>query len=404
MIICYAGLPGAGKSYSAVENVVIPALKEKRHVAHNLQLVPEALSEACGYNVTEYLHQIPAEAEPDEVIQACPPGAVIVIDEIWEYWGAGLKVSNIPKDQLRFFKKHRHRVGDDGIASEMVIIDQDPQTSVPAFIRALIDQTYLHTKLDDVGMSDRFRVDIYDRAQSAEKPNSKKILRSLYGTYKPEVYRCYVSHTQSTIADQPGLEKAPDQRGNVLKSFTVKAAIGALIVMPFLFYTAFQSFMNLGNLGKEPEPVAKTDTPTMTIPPRELHPQPDDWDAIPKQNPIPAMHTATPAPTPNPHVITPDPAMVAKVPQTSRRWRLIGISFKPETGEGLAYLATVGGYRKIDRKHCEVDSAGDWRCAVEDGFATFYSATFSDNPFSAKRAPGAADNNLPMRDQSGLVE
>lgn len=401
MIVCYAGLPGSGKSYSVVENVIIPALRSARHVAHNLELRLEGLTEILGFNPAHLLHQFDKDASAAEVIEACPLGAVIVIDEVWRYWKAGTKVNAVPQDEIKFFKEHRHRVGDDGLASEIVIIDQDPKTGFPAFIRALVDETYLHSKLDKVGMKNKFRVDVYSRAQSAELPSKSAKLRELYGAYKPAIFACYRSHTQSTRPNEAGLEIAADGRANILKSYTVKAALASVLLTPFLVWFALARFMAIaesdGHVTPAPEVVkhavereiAKTDG---------LAKEPGNgWEQVAIEPPKP-----TPVPTPArpPTIIEPDWEHVAKLPLLSKKWRIVGLAFRPDRGKGMAYLASVGGFRRIPMEFCTADEVGDWRCGVEDGFATFYSAVDVDNPLNAGRVPGALDQNVPLKGQA----
>ncbi|MCU7813401.1 MAG: hypothetical protein KZQ77_19520, partial [Candidatus Thiodiazotropha sp. (ex Notomyrtea botanica)] len=43
-IVTYVGLPGSGKSYSVVEHVILPALKNNRTVCTNIPLNKEQLS------------------------------------------------------------------------------------------------------------------------------------------------------------------------------------------------------------------------------------------------------------------------------------------------------------------------------------------------------------------------
>ena len=118
--------------------------------------------------------------------------------------------------------------------------------------------------------------------------------------------------------------------------------------------------------------------------------------------PEPAM-TPPPEPEQVPQfVYEPEPEAVAKLPKLSVRWRIVGLAFYPDRPDekGMAYLASIGGYRRVSVDHCEVDQVGDWRCAVEDGFATFYSATAATNPLSAKRVEGSTDLNVPLKGQA----
>lgn len=361
-IVCYTGLPGDGKSYSAVENFVIPALKDGRAVHHNLQLNVAALSVVCDRDVTGLLHEFSKDATPEEVIASCPPGAVSVIDEVWRYWPAGIKTNEVPKSELKFFKEHRHRVGEDGKAAEILIIDQDPKTGVPAFLRALIELTYLHTKQTKVGFKGRFRVDVFTRCQSAEKPAKSAKIRSLHGKYRPQVWNCYISHTQSTRLGEAGLEKMPDGRGNLLKGWTVKSAIIALVLMPPLLKYAWDDFRALARGGALKES-ARADLLQQASP----IPQPVQGPAV--QVPaslqqiaatLPAeAPQAAPAPTPNPR---------------SNVWQISGVVWRQD-GSGLAYLRSEKGTRRVTLDNCSRDQAGEWECLVDgervEGFTGF---------------------------------
>ena len=55
-IIAYTGLPGAYKTYSAVENWLIPALKDDRTVAHNLRVNEAACMAASGGHARGLVH------------------------------------------------------------------------------------------------------------------------------------------------------------------------------------------------------------------------------------------------------------------------------------------------------------------------------------------------------------
>ena len=131
-IIAYAGLPGAGKSYSAVANVIIPQMAKGRTIYHNLELVEaEILIKTEGKGT---LVQIQKDWTAEQVVTNMPPGAVVILDEVWQYWRAGIKANEVPDNQMAFFKEHRHSVGEDGYATEMLILDQDLGSAVAKFI------------------------------------------------------------------------------------------------------------------------------------------------------------------------------------------------------------------------------------------------------------------------------
>ena len=390
-IICYTGLPGDGKSYSAVENVVIPALKEGRHVAHNLMLNELALTIVCGREVASLLHQLGKDDTPQQVIEKCPPGAVIVLDEVWRYWPAGVKANEVPKDELKFFKEHRHRVGDDGLSTEILIIDQDPGTGVPAFLRSLIEVTYIHTKHTKVGAKGRFRVDVYTRCQSAVKPSKGAFLRSLQGRYRPEVWNCYVSHTQAKRIGEAGLEKMPDDRGNILKGWTIRAAVVALIALPFLFWFASAALSGMvkgGGLkaGQKPSQVAAGHGSGAAAKP--AHPPSTQPQIAP---PAPA-DTSAPSGAPDNAV-----QRLPGLPPISGTWRILAVVWKPDGMTGRVLLSSANGRRMLDVSYCKQDDSDNWRCDVEDGQATMWSGAANSNPLSASQNEGLGDSATPMR-------
>ncbi len=354
-ILCYTGLPGDGKSYSAVENIVIPALKAGRVVCHNLKLNIPALSAVCEVDAEKLLVQIPAGCTAAELIALPPPGAVIVIDEVWQFWRAGSKASEVPEAELRFFKEHRHKVGEDGLSTEILIIDQDPKTGIPAFLRALIELTYVHTKLSKVGAKGTFRVDVYVRSQSAQKPSKSAMIRSMMGRYKPEVWNCYISHTQSVRPGEAGLEKIVDDRGSVMKSYSVRSAIVAACLLPFLFWWAGSSFFKLGDNVKKPSDLPQSEAiaalPVVDIERSEhIH----HWKVRESDRPrqIPDISPAQPV----------APKQGEYSDDESQRWTLLGVVRKSD-GSGVALVRTSLGNRRIPVTHCTNDSY-EWNCRI----------------------------------------
>lgn len=379
-IIAYAGQPRQGKSYSVVENVIIPALKQRRHVAHNLMLNLPALSVVIGFDVAPYLHQVERDSTPAELMEKCPPGAVIVIDEAWRYWPAGVKVNEVPRAELAFFKEHGHRVGEDGLASEIILIDQDPKTALPAWMRALIELTYIYTKHSSLGSSKRFRCDVYNKCQSIEKPSRGALLRTLQGQYKPEVYNCYISHTQSVRLGEAGLEKMPDGRANLLKGWTFRAAVIAVLVFPLLCWIVLAAARNVVEgpakaravqQAKAHAVASRTPSPAATLLPAAQGVS----VAIQK----PAAPTPIPTPTPTPY---------------SKLWRVSGGAIRPD-GSGTVLLVSVGGQQRISATDCTIDIRKEWRCIVEDGIATYFSGS-GGIPASAAVAPGYASEGPPL--------
>jgi zona occludens toxin (predicted ATPase) len=225
-INAYVGLPGSGKSYSVVEHVVLPALKNGRRVWTNIPLNLELIEE-LGY-------QAPVIFETNEIVEnpkffqeIFEAGATIIIDECWRFWPAGTKASNMEMGHKSFFSEHRHMVGADGNSTEIALITQD-LSQIAATVRNLVEFTNRSVKLNAIGASTKFRVDIYQGAVTGPKPPESQRLRQLFGSYKPEVYRLYQSQTMNQSAEH-GDETLTDDRMNIFNSKLLK--IGAPIAL-----------------------------------------------------------------------------------------------------------------------------------------------------------------------------
>ena len=261
----YTGLPGTGKSYGVFKNVIIPALKSGREVWTNIPFHED--------RVLERFSTKPVLFDTKDIIdnpkwfdEVFKQGSIIVIDELWRLWPSGLKTNNILESHKSFLAEHRHRVGDNGFSTEIVICCQD-LSQIAAFARNLIDTTYRSVKLDTVGMAKKYRIDIYEGPVTGPSPPVAKRINQDFGSYVPAVYDLYVSHTMSATG-QAGNEKKVDGRANILKSgrimFLPFAVIGAIAFI-FVFLFSFNSFFS-GASSNEVKTKAKTTKVTTVSP------------------------------------------------------------------------------------------------------------------------------------------
>lgn len=214
-IYAYTGLPGSGKSYNVVDKQVLPGLREGRTVVTNLALLEEAVLEAIPGADLRTFDVDAVRQDPGLVETLFPPGAVVVIDELWKLWPAGVKTDKVPEVWKSFLAEHRHKVGADGRSTQIVFVTQD-LAQISAFARQLVEQTIHHTKLSHIGANKSFQWVSYQGAVTgAVPPESRKIVSGL-GRYRPEVFRFYKSHTMSETG-KAGNEASVDQRGNVWK-------------------------------------------------------------------------------------------------------------------------------------------------------------------------------------------
>lgn len=230
-ITLYSGLPGSGKSFTVVKDVIIPAIKSGRTVYTNIPLVDDLF-------VTEF-GSCPVHFDTQDVIDntswfldVLPAGAVIVLDEAWRLWPSGLKTNAVNPAHKEFLAEHRHRVGEDGKSMEVVLVTQDAN-QLAAFVRQLIEKTYRAKKLDTVGQSNRFRLDIYEGAVGGANPPLSNRVREMFGSYDPQVYRFYKSATKSQTGEV-GDEAKTDARANVMKGGKIKAIFAAMIFLPII--------------------------------------------------------------------------------------------------------------------------------------------------------------------------
>lgn len=350
-IPAYVGLPGAGKSFSTVQNVIIPALKAGRNVVTNIPLNLEVIA-SKGW--PGKVRQLDKKCPTGDWLEA-PHGSVVVIDEVWNWWPAGTTADAIPASQKSFFAEHRHRVGSDGYATEIVLVTQD-LSQIAAFLRQLVAETFRVVKLTAIGSKNRFRVDVYNGAVTGQTPPKGQFIRSLFGKYDPEVYALYSSHTMSKTG-VAGLEEKIDKRGTVFGSWQVKAAGAALLAIPLAIWgvvSSLQSFKDGVSKGRGSE---------RSEPPAPVTPVPGSYrPTMPEPAPVPAAAVAT-APEPEP----------PKEPQLSARWRILGVATKPD-GSGIALLRSSTAARRVDLSSCKmIGSDLDLKCELDGELVTYYS-------------------------------
>lgn len=231
-IVAYTGLPGHGKSYGVVENVILPALTAGRTVWTNIPLNMEAVREAYPTADVNIFDVKSMTDDPKWCVDVVPPGVVFVLDEVWRVWPAGLKAHVTPTEYKTFLAEHRHRTGVDNLSTEIVLVTQD-LSQISNFARELIETTSIAHKLTAVGANKRFRVDIYQGSIKGQRAPKDKLIRSIQGSYKASVYRFYQSHTMSTTG-QAGVEKTVDKRNTIWQRASIIYGVPIGLVLSVL--------------------------------------------------------------------------------------------------------------------------------------------------------------------------
>jgi zona occludens toxin len=232
-IKAYVGIMGSGKTYEVVTVVILNAIRQGRRVVSNIAglnydemrklLVAEGLEEtALGQliNVTHDKVKDPdfwrTDKDEEQGIEAfIHPGDLVALDEIWRFWdGFALKDENgLPRPAriMNFFRMHRHFPHPEtGVTCDVAIITQDVM-DIHRSVRAVIEEIYRMEMLTTVGLSSRYRVDIFKRARIVKTP-----LRSLQRAYESKYFPLYTSNSQQKEGDASARETNIDKRGNIL--------------------------------------------------------------------------------------------------------------------------------------------------------------------------------------------
>lgn len=320
----YVGKPGSGKSYGVVEHVVIPSLKQNRHVVTNIPLAVSSLEAVFGGRIS----QLPDDwYDSPDLASLIPPGCVAIIDECWRRWPAGKNINQANKIDQSLLAEHRHRVDAQNNSMRIVLVTQD-LAQISSWVRVFIENTYRIRKLS----KKVFKVDIYTGPVTGDSPPRSKLVRTTAGTFKKDVYQYYKSATQSLTGDV-GNESSADGRASILRSWGLWLLIG-IAVLSIIF----------GVIG-----VKRFFTP-------------------PTAAPLEASQSSKPsAPT--------TPSQPAE-PPVSTSWRLVGFvhptrpnQSSTSTSEALAVIAdNNGSTRFISFSHCRYFPDFTEAYCVVDGF------------------------------------
>lgn len=99
-ITAVVGRPGHGKSYSATEIAIVPALQEGRAVYTNIPLRDQAIARDFPSARVHYV-ELSVDQVNDPEFWQFAPGALVILDELWKVWPSGLRANKIPPYQLR---------------------------------------------------------------------------------------------------------------------------------------------------------------------------------------------------------------------------------------------------------------------------------------------------------------
>ena len=232
MLVFNEGVPRAGKSYDAVKNHIIPALKKRRHVYARLNGMekPEcraALAKYCKLEVAEldeFLHHVDTaqvvrtfrcvqeEGTGKWLMPEHLKDALVVIDEVHEFYVADRKQLDPAIEQ--FFALFGQNGGDGVVLTQWI-------NRCHMAIRARLERKNSFQKLTAVGMKGKYLVTYYHSAG----PNKFMKVGSKTETYEAAIFPCYQGYAEG--ADNT---EVYDEGGkNLWAMYAVKAGIFAVV-------------------------------------------------------------------------------------------------------------------------------------------------------------------------------
>ncbi|WP_370618221.1 zonular occludens toxin domain-containing protein [Citrobacter meridianamericanus] len=264
----YIGIPGSGKSYECVANVLLPAVLSGRRVITNIiGVVPDVVYDYCvdvlraDRDALGILIVVDDDAMKkrdffpykgrDGLAVAdtfCKPGDLIIADEIHRLWD---KDSAICNEHRSFFAEHRHFTdAETGISCDFVFMNQSLAT-VARFIKDRTSKTFRMTKLTALGLSKRYRVDVFEGVRLTKSSR----IQSYQCSYKKEIFPLYKSYDGVN-----GNEQTVDKRESVLQPKFVFLYI--LLPLAFICFGVYYTikFFSLASSPSETADAAVTQT------------------------------------------------------------------------------------------------------------------------------------------------
>lgn len=234
MLILLEGPPRAGKSYTAVRDHILAALKKGRHVYARLNgLDSDKIADHLGLprpKVAELLHLVPAEqvlglftaVGDDPPKFQVPPDALIVIDECHEFWVSSRQA--LPKEQEAFFAKHGH------IGLDIVLMTQ-ALGRLHSAIRQRIERKQVIAKMNALGKGDAYVLRFYAVGSTMGKFEQIGSERHEYDPAIYPLYHGFTPGTGNTEAYTEGSKTVWDvvRKPAIFMALAVAAGVGGLV-------------------------------------------------------------------------------------------------------------------------------------------------------------------------------
>lgn len=256
----YVGVPGSGKTYSIVKEVVLPAVEQGRRIVSNIEGLSEEKIHAYlkkhtktdpatfGKVITVNIDQakannfVPHEGFEEETI--VKGGDLLVMDEAQMFWGYGDKLSAV---HLEFLTTHRHYVDEVSKRSCDVVLATQDLRLINRKALGVVGDVFKVERRDEIGLDKVFVLYHYRGSATTQKNLVQTIGPN---KFDPEMFPLYESFKGGL-----GVVARVDKNANLLRS--KKVVIGGVVVVLLALYSV-TSLIEVFSAPEEPKKGEKT--------------------------------------------------------------------------------------------------------------------------------------------------
>lgn len=252
MIVFHEGLPRSGKSYEALKEHIIPALKAGKKVISNIDGVNlEEIAKYLGvppYTLEDLFQSFFIQGDMDaqkkklyslvKAEEGFTTDTLVVIDEIQILFPS--ERNKLPEHWIEWISEHGHH------GCHVVLIGQDRRDCHNLW-RRRIQRVISFSKNTALGKEDSYRWDLYE----ARRPEKYIHVSGGSKKYDPAIYPCYKSHSHEDV----NKENYSDSRAVVWKDPKLQMAFAGFLL---LVAGGVYGVANFLHVEKPPEPVHTT--------------------------------------------------------------------------------------------------------------------------------------------------
>lgn len=186
MIELLEGVPGAGKSYHAVAEYLLPWMRKGRRLyVHVDGFYLDRLAKFEGVTLEDLQKQITVWESAADVLAGLTgvaPGSAVFLDECQTIFRAQQKLNG---EILRWLETHRH------FGIDVLLICQDHR-QVTTGVTRVVEMTTKFRRLDRFGVRNRYQAFVRGN------PEELEVIRGFTGHYDAKVYAYYGSYATAT--------------------------------------------------------------------------------------------------------------------------------------------------------------------------------------------------------------